>query len=83
MSQGIYDLIFWCAAAIQERPFGFCKRLPARLALVPLATGFGLVKLDDVAFQVALKLAGVWTTPLILTKGSHLSQLGLRTLLAG
>ena len=53
MRQCIYDLSFGCAAAIEECPFGLCKRLPARLALVSLPTGFGLPKLYDLALPFA------------------------------
>jgi hypothetical protein len=41
MGQRIHDLIFGCAATIEDRPFGFRKRPPASLALVSLGDQLG------------------------------------------
>jgi hypothetical protein len=82
MRQGIDDLIVGCAAAIEERPFGFRKGLPTRLALVPLAAGFGPAQFDHIELPITLELAVVWTD-FIWTKVSHLSQFPHLALLPG
>jgi hypothetical protein len=61
MGQGINNLSFRRTAAIKQRPFGFCKGLPAPLAFITLTTGFGFAKFDDMALLNALQPAVIWT----------------------
>ena len=60
-SQGVDDLIFGCATAIEDGPCGFDEGTIARFALVALATCLGLAKLDDVRLVFTLQLTIIVT----------------------
>jgi hypothetical protein len=59
--QGVNDLIFGCAAAIEDRSFGLDEGTVARLAFVTLATCFGFAEFDDVRLVFTLQLTIIVT----------------------
>jgi hypothetical protein len=59
--QGVNDLVFGRAAAIEDRSFGFDKGTIARLALVALATCFGFAEFNDVRLVFTLQLTMIVT----------------------
>jgi hypothetical protein len=59
--QGVDDLVFGRATAIEDRSFGFDKGTIARLAFVTLAACLGFAELDDVLLSLTLQL------PMIIT----------------
>lgn len=69
--QRLYDLLVWRPPPIEDRPFGFRKGLPTRLAFVSLSPGFGLTKLDNIRLTLVLFL------PMVST-GVSSQKLGVR-----
>jgi hypothetical protein len=60
-SQGVDDLFFGRATAIEDSPLGFDEGTIARFALVALTTCLGLAKSDDVRLAFTLQLTIIVT----------------------
>jgi hypothetical protein len=70
--QGVDDLVFGRATAIEDRSFGFDEGTIARLALVALATGFRFAESNDVRLTFTLQLTMI-VTVLVRAEIAHSS----------